>query len=74
MDAIVKVGQRAPWSDSLFRQGKSVETLSIRELLSWRFHRGNGRLLLPPIQRSLVWSNAQIINYWDSLLRGYPPA
>ena len=31
-----------------------------------------GRLALPPIQRSVVWShgNAQIISYWDSLLRG----
>jgi len=25
------------------------------------------------IQRALVWTNEQIINYWDSLLRGYPP-
>ena len=32
----------------------------------------NSRLFLPPIQRSAVWRNSQIINYWDSLLRGYP--
>lgn len=31
------------------------------------------RLLLPSIQRSLVWSNEKIINYWDSLLRGWFP-
>ena len=35
-------------------------------------NRDAGRLLLPPIQRSIVWSNEQVINYWDSLLRGYP--
>lgn len=33
----------------------------------------SNRLLLPPIQRSVVWSNEQVLNYWDSLLRGYPP-
>lgn len=32
----------------------------------------SNRLLLPPIQRSVVWSNEQVVNYWDSLLRGYP--
>jgi len=31
------------------------------------------RLLLPTIQRSLVWSNEQIVNYWDTLLRGWFP-
>lgn len=27
---------------------------------------------MPAIQRSTVWKNSQVINYWDSLLRGYP--
>ena len=31
-----------------------------------------GRLRLPPIQHSFVWRNGQIVNYWDSLVRGYP--
>lgn len=30
------------------------------------------RILLPPIQRSLVWDNQRIIQFWDSLFRGYP--
>jgi len=30
------------------------------------------RLLLPAIQRELVWKPEQISNLWDSLLRGYP--
>lgn len=30
------------------------------------------RLWLPPIQRSLVWDNQRIIQFWDSLFRGYP--
>lgn len=48
--------------------------LSIGELARWR-RRDKGshpRLWLPPIQRSLVWTNEQIVRYWDSLLRGYP--
>ena len=47
-------------------------TLSISELAAWRQNEEGSRLLVPPIQRSIVWSNEQIINYWDSLLRGYP--
>jgi hypothetical protein len=30
------------------------------------------RLLLPAIQRELVWKPEQVCNLWDSLLRGYP--
>ncbi|WP_034995698.1 DUF262 domain-containing protein [Beijerinckia mobilis] len=46
---------------------------TIRELVKLRLAEDNSqRLLMPPIQRSLVWTNEQIINYWDSLLRGYP--
>ena len=30
------------------------------------------RLVLPPIQRSLVWRNTKIVDYWDSLIRGFP--
>jgi hypothetical protein len=48
------------------------ESLTISALAAWRQMENGSRLLLPPIQRSVVWSNEQIINYWDSLLRGYP--
>ncbi|WP_281982438.1 DUF262 domain-containing protein [Thalassorhabdomicrobium marinisediminis] len=46
--------------------------VSLGELVNWRKHEGPGVLRLPPIQRSLVWRNEQIVQYWDSLLRGYP--
>jgi len=66
-------GRTAFNSNALFRSGSSIETLSIRDLLKWSLTEAHDKLCLPPIQRSLVWSNAQIINFWDSLLRGYPP-
>lgn len=31
------------------------------------------RLFLPTLQRSLVWDNERIINYWDSLSKGWFP-
>lgn len=52
-----------------------VRTKSIAEVMRWtqkEVTNDEGRLFLPPIQRSAVWRNAQIIGYWDSLLRGYP--
>lgn len=55
-----------------FNDGDPV-ALSIEEIAAWRMGNEGSRLLLPPIQRSVVWSNEQIINYWDSLLRGFPP-
>jgi hypothetical protein len=54
----------------LFSTNKT-EMMSITSLAEWRQAEKGSRLLLPPIQRSVVWSNEQIINYWDSLLRGY---
>jgi hypothetical protein len=59
---------------SLFSEKQTVERLSLEDLVKWHLHVGEGKLRLSTIQRSLVWSNAQIINYWDSLLRGYPLA
>ncbi len=50
----------------------NVETIPIKDVVTWTQEEGPSRLFLPPIQRSVVWNNAQIINYWDSLLRGYP--
>ena len=47
-------------------------SLAVSDLATWRKNEEGSRLLLPPIQRSIVWSNEQITNYWDSLLRGYP--
>lgn len=50
-----------------------VEAIPLRDVVEWVNDEGVSRLLLPPIQRSVVWRNDQIVNFWDSLLRGYPP-
>lgn len=53
---------------------QSVLTKTVKEVYQWRIEKDEtkSRLFLPPIQRSLVWTNEQIVNFWDSLLRGYP--
>ena len=53
-------------------QANPVTTMPITEVVKWTKEGGKSRLFLPPIQRSVVWRNSQVINYWDSLLRGYP--
>ncbi|MES2922101.1 MAG: DUF262 domain-containing protein [Verrucomicrobiota bacterium] len=57
---------------SPFTDGDPVASIAARNVVAWTQRTEGGRLLLPPIQRSLVWRNSQILNYWDSLLRGYP--
>lgn len=52
--------------------GRPIDHWSIKQIVDLLLATGGKRLLLPPIQRSVVWSNEQVINYWDSLLRGYP--
>lgn len=47
----------------------SITAVTIKELIECTL---KGDIRLPPIQRSAVWTNAQMINFWDSLLRGYP--
>ncbi len=69
--AILKVGLALNPS-SPFASGSPVATIPAHEVVAWTRRTGSDRLLLPPIQRSLVWRNIQILNYWDSLLRGYP--
>src|SRR6266516_3428862 len=46
--------------------------LSVVDIATWQLKENGCRLYLPPIQRSVLWSNAQVINFWDSLFRGYP--
>ena len=58
--------------DKIFSESGTVECMTIGRVADWFKSKGPGQLRLPPIQRSLVWRNEQIINYWDSLLRGYP--
>jgi|GEM_PF-3188427 len=55
-------------------QASDLVPIKLVELVSAYLAETRGkRLLLPTIQRSLVWTNEQIVNYWDSLLRGWFP-
>src|SRR6266576_862007 len=55
-----------------FKKDGICEPIPIRDVVAWTRGSGVSCLFLTPIQRSVVWRNSQIINYWDSLLRGYP--
>jgi hypothetical protein len=67
-----KVGSPAPRRaaampfDKLFSNGETVERMTIGRVAEWFKSKGPGQLRLPPIQRSLVWRNEQVVNYWDS--------
>lgn len=56
----------------VFDGGRHVATASISRMVELFESVGSTRLVLPSIQRSLVWRNSQIVNFWDSLLRGFP--
>jgi hypothetical protein len=56
-----------------YLEKRAVAPCPVCELVAATHAEVPPRLFLPPIQRSLVWRNEQILNYWDSLLRGYPP-
>lgn len=49
-----------------------IVAVTVKELVECICEDSGNRIKLPPIQRSAVWTNEQIINFWDSLLRGYP--
>ncbi|MHB1608875.1 MAG: DUF262 domain-containing protein [Acidiferrobacter thiooxydans] len=57
----------------LSQNQEDPRAITIADLAAWVGEKGGCRLSLPPIQRSVVWTNQQILNFWDSLLRGYPP-
>ena len=57
---------------SPFNEDGFFEPIPIKDVVAWTRGTGVSCLFLTPIQRSVVWRNSQIINYWDSLLRGYP--
>jgi hypothetical protein len=57
-----------------FSSGAQVMGMKLPEYLAWA---GNStmhtkKLLLPTIQRGFVWKPKQIVDLWDSLLRGMP--
>ncbi|MFG1393157.1 DUF262 domain-containing protein [Xanthobacter agilis] len=59
-----------------FSPSATIATISVANLARWASGTLSGfssPLRLPPIQRSVVWRNNQILDYWDSLLRGFPP-
>lgn len=60
--------------NQLFKDNKQVQGMKLPEYLDWAT--GNRKyekpLKLPPIQRGFVWKPKQIVDLWDSLLRGMP--
>ena len=46
-----------------------VELFSLKELYEMRENKIIG---IPAVQRRLVWEPSQIVNLWDSLVKGYP--
>lgn len=60
--------------NQLFKDNKQVQGVKLPEYLDWAT--GNRKheksLKLPPIQRGFVWKPKQIVDLWDSLLRGMP--
>ncbi len=68
--------------DELFsKQGnEQVEGMQLSDLLDWyeKSEKGApvnvkvGALKLPPVQRTAVWTPKQILDLWDSVLRGLP--
>src|ERR1700730_11562240 len=60
---------------SIFIVGHDIRIVSLREWLGWASGRTNEVFLaLPMIQRGSTWQPHQIIDLWDSLLRGMPIA
>lgn len=57
-----------------FPEGSQVTGRKLPDYLAWATGSGQHpkRLLLPSIQRGFVWKPKQIVDLWDSLLRGMP--
>lgn len=47
----------------------NVTLYSLRELHEMRT---TGEIGIPAVQRGLVWEPSQIVNLWDSIIKGYP--
>ena len=69
---------------SLFAAGQTVRGMRVLDFLDWARKSDewlaevsptppdNGVLALPPVQRSPVWRPKQVLDLWDSALRGLP--
>jgi hypothetical protein len=67
-----------------FDPERNVSVMGLLDLLEWARQSENwllnpnskkpdhGVLALPPLQRSAVWNPKQIVDLWDSVLRGLP--
>ncbi|MER2512061.1 MAG: DUF262 domain-containing protein, partial [Nitrosomonas ureae] len=57
-----------------FIDNNQVRGLELPVYLDWAAGKGEypKELMLPPIQRGFVWKPKQIVDLWDSLLRGMP--
>ena len=55
-----------------FTHSNQVHGMKLPDYLAWATGSGQKKLLLPPIQRGFVWKPKQIVDLWDSLLRGMP--
>ena len=54
-------------------QGSKIEIVKVTDWLEWCSAQVPDRYVaLPMIQRGFVWKPHQIIDLWDSLLRGMP--
>jgi hypothetical protein len=61
-------------TESLFGSGKTVMAIIFSEYLDRIVdsEKYPEFIALPPLQRGFVWKPSQIVNLWDSLLRGMP--
>jgi hypothetical protein len=68
-------------NEKLFANDQTVRGMKLLDLLDWAWQSDKnepeqpprfGALALPPVQRTLVWGPKQIVDLWDSALRGLP--
>jgi hypothetical protein len=70
-------------NDDPFSEGKTIIGLNLLKMIDWANESSNildgssapeDKLIiaLPPVQRSTVWRPKQVVDLWDSLIRGLP--
>jgi hypothetical protein len=50
-------------------RGIAIDSLSLAELVE---QADDGRLIIPPFQRDVVWEQERMLALWDSMYRSYP--
>jgi Protein of unknown function DUF262 len=65
----------------LFENHRQIDSIKLVEFIRWARESfnweggqppANGVLALPPIQRNAAWGPRQVVDVWDSVLRGLP--